>query len=264
MVKRVITSVIALPIFFFFICYGGNVLNVGVLLLSIIGLYEYSRAFNNIDIRPMFKLSILATIGIYLVYMFNLDLNFYLLILTSYLIMLMLINLFNESDQIIDISVTALGFIYVVLCFMHLPLLASLGNTYILLIAFILAWITDTCAYFAGRFFGKRKLLPSVSPKKTVEGAIGGTLGTLIFTVVYTKFFVPDFPMFLTVPLAVIGSISGQIGDLIASKIKRYTGIKDFGKIFPGHGGVLDRFDSILLTAPVVYYFAVLYLNILK
>ena len=131
------------------------------------------------------------------------------------------------------------------------------SRTYIYLLAFICAWVTDSFAYFSGRFFGKHKLIPAVSPKKTVEGAIGGVLfcviAMLVFGFVIVKFFNPT--THLTANYLVLGvsgvfiSVVSQIGDLVMSVIKRKYGIKDYGWIFPGHGGILDRFDSVLAVS---------------
>ena len=128
------------------------------------------------------------------------------------------------------------------------------------------AWGGDTCAYFAGRAFGKHKLCPVVSPKKTVEGAIGGVLGTMVFGVVATiiysmaanrmeAFTRSNIGVSMYVIIALLGCIAavlGIYGDLFASVVKRQCGIKDYGTIFPGHGGILDRFDSVMFIAPFV------------
>jgi phosphatidate cytidylyltransferase len=117
------------------------------------------------------------------------------------------------------------------------------------------ALLCDTCAYYTGKLFGKRKLTP-VSPKKTVEGAVGGLIGVLIGMVVYALVIQSLFDLTASIPLLLVygllGGAAGQIGDLSMSLIKREAGIKDFGKLLPGHGGVLDRFDSVLFAAPVV------------
>ncbi len=144
------------------------------------------------------------------------------------------------------------------------------GGEYIYLLTFICAWVTDIFAYFTGRFLGKHKLIPAVSPKKTVEGAIGGVVfcvgAVVLFGFIIEKFFNPDglFSANYLV-LAISGvfiSIVSQIGDLIMSVIKRHYGIKDYGKLFPGHGGILDRFDSVLavslLLAVICTYFDLL------
>ena len=140
-----------------------------------------------------------------------------------------------------------------------------MGGRFLYLLAFIGAWITDIFAYFSGRLFGKHKLIPEISPKKTVEGSIGGILFCVLaflgFTYVYNTWLVGLLPE-VTIPemtanlsyglMAIVGfvvSIVSQIGDLSMSALKRHYGIKDFGKIFPGHGGMLDRFDSVLAVS---------------
>ena len=134
---------------------------------------------------------------------------------------------------------------------------AIAGGEYFYLLAFIGAWVTDTFAYFTGMLLGKHKLLPDVSPKKTVEGAIGGvvfcTLAFVGFGLLYNNLWVIEgagkLPLWLMAVIGILVSIVSQIGDLSLSLLKRKYGIKDFGKVFPGHGGVMDRFDSVLAVA---------------
>ena len=122
------------------------------------------------------------------------------------------------------------------------------------ILALCSAWVADTGAYFAGTFLGKHKLCPNVSPKKTVEGAVGGVVGgavlVLIAAVIMNRTLDLEMPLWSAVVLGAVGAVLGEIGDLSFSVIKRQTGIKDYGHIFPGHGGVLDRFDSVLFVAP--------------
>lgn len=148
----------------------------------------------------------------------------------------------------------------------NLRIESELGNYLIWLIP-VSACFTDTFALFAGKFFGKRKLAPSVSPKKTVEGAIGGILGSVFMNLLYgliVRCINPEIEVnFLY--LAILGflcSLASQIGDLSMSLIKREAGIKDYGNFIPGHGGMLDRFDSIIFASPVVYIF-VTYIEVL-
>ena len=116
------------------------------------------------------------------------------------------------------------------------------------------AILTDIFAYFTGYFFGKHKLAPVLSPKKTIEGALGGVLGSVLFSIVFALIAKLDiFPHMVI--MGVVGSIFAQLGDLTASAFKRKIGIKDYGNIIPGHGGILDRVDSIIFTAPVIYYY---------
>ncbi len=158
-----------------------------------------------------------------------------------------------------DISVVFTTSVYITVSFTCIVLLrnAQVLGDYIYMFIFIGAWITDIFAYFGGRFFGKHKLCPKVSPKKTVEGAISGVVFCSLFFVLYAMIIgkleniLPNYGM-----IALIGafiSVISQFGDLAASAIKRDYNVKDYGKIFPGHGGVLDRFDSILAVAPFLY-----------
>lgn len=130
----------------------------------------------------------------------------------------------------------------------------NFGTEYMMLI-FVCAWMTDTGAYFTGRAIGKHKLIPHVSPNKTVEGAIGGVAVCMISCFVYSIIINSRVDM-MSLKLVILGaaaSCASQLGDLVASAIKRDTGVKDFGKIFPGHGGFMDRFDSVMFIAPIIY-----------
>ena len=118
---------------------------------------------------------------------------------------------------------------------------------FIVLLPLLAAWGADTCALFAGMFFGRHKLAPVVSPKKTVEGAVGGVIGGAVLVLIAALI---GLPLWAAVVLGAVGAMLGEIGDLSFSIIKRQTGIKDYGHIFPGHGGVLDRFDSVIFVAP--------------
>ena len=181
-----------------------------------------------------------------------------------FLLLIMLVFA-NEKVKTEKVCTTFVMVVYITISFVSLIKLRYITtepgtNTgvvigqYIYLLVFIAAWITDTFAYFTGFFFGKHKLCPKISPKKTVEGAVGGSIFCVLSFVVYgfvcSKLYAitPNYA-----GLALIGllmSVLAQTGDLLASVIKRTYGLKDYGKLFPGHGGVLDRFDSVLLLAP--------------
>lgn len=164
------------------------------------------------------------------------------------------------------LSKAKLPFSKVALCFVGgllIPYLLSsimrlrimeLGRVYVLL-PFVMAFMSDTCAYFTGRFLGRHKLAPTISPKKTVEGMFGGLAGAVLGMIIYSLVLMLGFDQrvnFLyAIVYGVLGSLASVLGDLTFSVIKRQTGIKDYGKLIPGHGGVLDRFDSMTLVAPV-------------
>lgn len=162
-----------------------------------------------------------------------------------------------ETSRFTDLSGAAFAGICLTWLFLSLVRIFSMDNgAWLVLLPMVAAWGSDTCALFAGMLFGKHKLAPVVSPKKTIEGAVGGVLGaTLLMVLVvllYNKFTPIDIPIWAAVLLGAVGAVIGQLGDLAFSVIKRHTGIKDYGHIFPGHGGVLDRFDSVVFVAPVV------------
>jgi phosphatidate cytidylyltransferase len=127
----------------------------------------------------------------------------------------------------------------------------------LVVMALLFAWWGDTGGYFAGRFLGKHKLYEAVSPKKTVEGAIGGLAGSVTGALTASLWFLPSVPLAHSVPLAVVAGVLGQAGDLGESLLKRSTGVKDSGAIVPGHGGILDRVDALILTSVTVYLYAV-------
>jgi phosphatidate cytidylyltransferase len=140
----------------------------------------------------------------------------------------------------------------------HLVLFArSRYGLILILIAVVGPWISDSGAYFAGRFFGRHLLFESLSPKKTVEGALGGLLLTILI-VGWVSYAFLDFPLLKAAIIGAAVSVFSQSGDLFESALKRILDVKDFGHILPGHGGVLDRIDSLLFTAPAVYYFSLL------
>ena len=157
-----------------------------------------------------------------------------------------------------ELSAFFISSIYIAFAFASMVLLrCTPSGEYLYLLVFIGPWVCDTFAYFTGRFFGRHKLIPEVSPKKTVEGSIGGmifcTAAYLLFGIICDNIYNVDVNLPLLAVSGLAVSIVSQIGDLIASVIKRQHNIKDYGKLFPGHGGVMDRFDSVLPTAILLY-----------
>jgi phosphatidate cytidylyltransferase len=143
----------------------------------------------------------------------------------------------------------------------HLELIGELpGARYLVLVAVVGPWISDSGAYFAGRFFGRHELSPALSPKKTYEGAIGGFLATVAAVGYFAHEFL-DVSIIEAVILGMTVSLSSQAGDLFASVLKRILDLKDLGRVLPGHGGILDRIDSLLFTAPAVYYLYLLFIS---
>ena len=158
-----------------------------------------------------------------------------------------------------DIMAVFFGLLYVAVMLSYVYQIRILENgLYLAFMTFICSWGCDTCAYCVGVLFGKHKMAPVLSPKKSIEGAVGGVVGTALLTVIYTSVFRAQMGLVTRdiVVLAVIAAIAGlisMVGDLTASGIKRNYNIKDYGTLIPGHGGIMDRFDSALFVMPVLY-----------
>jgi phosphatidate cytidylyltransferase len=252
MLIRIIASLTLVPLGLF-VFYGGVPLYLAQIAMSSTAIYEFYNAFKEKNINPLYSIGYIFSIFIGLKNIMHLPTKYTFMVLFVLFIMCM-ISMLRVKNNIIDVSITLLGLVYVDL-FLDFIILTindfTLGYIYVWFI-FIIACATDTFAYFSGYLFGKHKLIPKVSPKKTIEGSIGGMLGSIICCTIFGYIF--NLNLGYIILLGAIGSIVAQIGDLFASSIKRFVGIKDYGKLIPGHGGILDRFDSVILVSPFVYY----------
>lgn len=255
MLQRVITSFVALAIFFAVVLLGEVAFCIAAGLLTVFMLFEMYKA---IDAGK--TLTVLGIVSAILIGVFKLlfkDVGF--AVIAS--IMMFLIATVYLHGRIEFKKVYSVAFLtwYITLSMFYIVALMTSGGIFVVLLIFLCAWMTDVGAYFSGYFFGKHKLIERVSPKKTVEGAIGGVIVAVLSCLLYVFIVNTFFKAYLDYgPIAVMGamaSVLAQFGDLAASVIKREVGIKDFGTIFPGHGGFLDRFDSVIFIAPFVYYF---------
>lgn len=257
MKTRIISGVVLLPVLLGIVWLGGDILRISLLLLSLIGLHEFYKAINKENITINY-FSYAFTV-FYYAFLNNEDAKQFVIMMTLFTLVLFCYLVFSYPKVNISIvSTTILGVLYVPILLSYVYFVREMDNgIYYVWLILISAFATDTFAYFSGMFFGKHKLTPELSPNKTIEGSIGGILGTIVTTFIYAYILSKVSATFVFEPvlllIAFVGSIFSQFGDLTASSIKRYTGIKDFGKIIPGHGGILDRFDSILFTAPIVY-----------
>ena len=182
-----------------------------------------------------------------------------------YALFLLVYMIFNHDKISFDETASLLfQTLYVSVLFAHIILVRKLtyGNYFIWFI-FITAWLSDTAAYAVGLRYGRNKLIPEISPKKTVEGAIGGLVGCVVFNLIYGAVCSIAFDLsvnfFALIMMSVFAGIMSQLGDLSASCIKREYNLKDYSNMLPGHGGILDRFDSVLFVAPTIYYFVVIF-----
>ena len=229
-----------------------------VAFLSLVGLYEFyqmalpGRRFESI-------LAILSGIPVCLAVWSN---EFVLLLfaLTLAVLIFSLVSLFRIKDirkSAGDVALLFLGILYVPFLLSHLGLIRMLPNGIewiFLLLVIVMAG--DTGAFYTGSAFGKRKLYPVVSPKKSVEGSLGGLIGSLAGAFIARATFFTELSVFDCIAAALLLGCLGQLGDLFESMLKRSFGVKDSGKIIPGHGGMLDRLDSILFAAPAAFFYA--------
>ncbi len=270
-----VASGIAGAILLFFVVWSGQiVLGLFIFLLSILALNEFYSAVSNIGYKPVKFIGYMASVYMFLVcskeplnkYGINIEFlisfrSALLGVFSALLILFCYIIFLHNKFNISDISATVFGILYIVFLFGFVILIRNMVNGfYYVWLIFIGAFATDTFAYFSGYLFGKHKLMPEISPKKTVEGSVGGIVGCALVMGIYGMYLnfnnpANVIPLYHFIILGIICGIISQIGDWSASAIKRYVKIKDYGNIMPGHGGVLDRFDSILFTAPVVYFY---------
>jgi len=240
----------------------GIYLNIAITFIALMGLNEMFNAFRAANMKPVRWIGYISVLFVLFSQVPENINNYsviYLLFFTVVLTLFLHVVLSNKITYV-DISVTLLAIFYITFLFSFIILTRNMGKGH-LYIWFILigGWVTDSAAYFIGKFFGKHKLIPTISPKKTIEGAVGGivicTLVMYIYGLAINTYYSIDISTIHYIILGIIVSIFGQIGDLSASAIKRSTTIKDFGNIMPGHGGIIDRFDSILFVAPIVYFY---------
>lgn len=248
---RIIAGLLLVPLLILIIL-GGTPLYIGEAIIISMALHEFYKAFEEKSIKPLYYIGYIFSIYLLIKNYLRLPIT-YTYTVVFILFLIAIIPILKVKRNVIDIMVTFFGIFYVGVLIDFIVLTMddfSRGNIYVWLI-FIIAFMTDTFAYFAGYLFGKHKLIPKVSPKKTIEGSIGGTLGSTLICLGFGYIF--NIDLMAVVLLGFFGSIIAQMGDLFASSIKRYVGIKDYGKLIPGHGGILDRFDSVILVAPFVY-----------
>ncbi|MDF2522038.1 MAG: hypothetical protein K0R84_2666 [Clostridia bacterium] len=265
MLIRIISALVGAPLIIFFLLVKGNYLYILAGLLSLVGLYEYYKAMRTVGIKTIDIIGYIYCIAYYIIlFMYpNADILGYLT--ASMIIVAFSYEIFTRKSGVNGVVHTIFGFMYVSYLLSHIILVNRLDNGDILVwLPFVTAWFTDTAAYFTGVTIGKHKAFPTISPKKTVEGYIGGTIGSILLTTAFGLIvgsYGSSIGIMNFVIIGFICAIASELGDLVSSYIKRYAGIKDFGNLIPGHGGILDRFDSILFTAPVVYYFFLIIQN---
>ena len=274
MKTRVISGIVIGLILAGVLIPGGYILAAALLIVSLIAFFELVRATGiHQQGKKANALEVCGYISILVHYgqmLLTREYRYFIFSLMFAFFLIMVFYVISFPKYKATQAITAFFcFIYapVNISFIYLLRESTLG-IYFAFIPFI-AWVCDTCAYFTGRAFGKHKLVPVLSPKKTVEGAIGGVLGSVIVGAIFGYLLYRNETHHLEVIVVLmvitfVGSIISQLGDLLASGIKRDHNIKDYGKIIPGHGGIMDRFDSVIFVTPCIYFLAAVLVPLIK
>ena len=263
-IKRITSVLLGFPFVVLILTFGNNyIVDICLAFIAVLGMQEYFNAVSK-DSKPVRWIGYVACIFIALIHIIPVYLPGWTIskilalgIPTIMLILFSQVIFTNMKTTFKDIAYTFFGMAYVIGCISFIALLRGLDNGRILVwYGIIAAWGTDTFAYLVGKRIGKHKL-SKISPKKSIEGAIAGTVGAAILVILYTLVMNKLYNLqysYIYVTIATIAlSIIGQIGDFAASSIKRYVDVKDYSNLIPGHGGMLDRIDSLMFLAPFAY-----------
>ena len=268
---RLLSGAVVAALMLLFTWLSGLYLLTFLLVISVIGMYEFYHAVGLLDDGK--RINTITGMGyvlaaVYYVFMYFADNKMFAVIFVSVVLLLMLLSsyVFTFPKYMAkSIVYTFYGFFYVAVMLSFIFLTRELADgIFIVWLIFLSSWFCDVFAYLTGMLIGKHKLAPVLSPKKSVEGAVGGIVFPALFGGIY-GYFVKGYvdPGFPIVPvfaiLCAVGAAVSQIGDLSASAVKRNFDIKDYGSLIPGHGGILDRFDSVIFTAPMIYFIAVIF-----
>ena len=269
-IKRITTTLIGFPIVILFLIFGNKyMIDIAFAIIASIAMYEYTKCVSN-KAKVISWIGYLCAICISLIHIIPSGIASYI---TPIGLPILLVTLFlhviisNMKITFQDISFTLMGIIYILGFIVFLPLLygidGAISGKFLIWYIIFSAWGTDTFAYIIGKHFGKRKF-SKVSPNKTIEGCVAGTIAAVIICVLYTLFINTylnfEISYIMIGCISLVLSIIGQIGDFSASVIKRYFEVKDFSELFPGHGGMIDRIDSVIFIAPFAYTLLTLFL----
>lgn len=265
--KRILTALIGIPIAAYVINYGEWLFAAMILMLTLLAWHEFYTMLQNKNINIYYSLGFLLNTVIAGCAWLGNSQELVMVMFISTLLALVKIVTSGTKFTVTDATFSLLGISYIGVSFAHLLLLRytdssqyistsfgqlSAGAAYLWL-AFVGTWASDTFAYFVGTYLGRHKLCPMISPGKTIEGALGGLIGSVIAIVLLGNIF--KLSMTHSVIMGLLVGVAAPLGDLVESAIKRFAGVKDSGRILPGHGGILDRFDSILFAVPAIYYY---------
>lgn len=259
---RLLSGIVLIAVLLGIIIPGGPVLLVAIGIISLIGLFELYRVFGIEKKAP-------GVIGyaVVLLYYLNLWLGFCddhrLITIVLLLALFPVYVLKYPKYNVTEVMQSFFGVFYVAVMLSYIYCTRMMPNgRFLVWLIFLGSWGCDTCAYCVGMLFGKHKMAPILSPKKSIEGAIGGVVGSALLGAIYGLYLDKGAHFEASVIwqialICAVASIFSMVGDLVASAIKRNYEIKDYGHLIPGHGGIMDRFDSVIVIAPLIYYMAV-------
>lgn len=244
---------------------GGDILYGVVFAIALVGLFELYRVAG-MEKTPLAAVGYIGAAAYYVIVRF-VNGSHFAAFAVIFLIAVMAVYVFTFPKYSIDkVLMTYFGVMYVPVMMSYMYLVRSYNDdgVFTFWLIFVSSWACDTCAYLVGVICGKHKMAPILSPKKTIEGAIGGVVGAAIIGAVYglciggrLSYIDSSMAPVLFAAIGAVGGLISMIGDLCASAIKRNYDIKDYGRLIPGHGGIMDRFDSVIITAPLIYYLIV-------
>lgn len=254
MLKRTLSALIGAPLFLGLTYLGGPYISFLVAVLTLLALWEFMKIGEHIGTHTWSKQTTVVTI----VWLINLFVGsrewMFSVFVFALLLALGRLALGYPKTSLTEVTFNLLAFLYSVVLLSHLYLLRQLsGGLELTFLTIFLVWATDTGAYLIGRRFGRHLLAPQVSPKKTIEGSLGGIAFSIMVAIIYWRLH-GEILLVTYLLMAIIVGVSAQIGDLFESALKRSAGVKDSGTLIPGHGGILDRFDSLIFAIPLVYY----------
>ena len=260
---RLLSGIVLVAVALLTIISGGYVLFFTLLGISLIGMQELYKAmkvrtdsFNALEIAGY-----LAAVIYYILLMINFEKYGMMGVILAFMIFMFVYVFTYPRFNAEQVMPAFFGVVYVAVMLSFIYLTRNLPDgKFLVWLIFLCSWGCDTCAYCVGMLIGKHKMAPVLSPKKSIEGAVGGVVGAAALGAIYAA--VTHGPVGEYAVICAVGALISMVGDLAASAIKRNRGIKDYGKLIPGHGGILDRFDSVIFTSPIIFYLAKMLLGL--
>lgn len=264
MKTRIISGLVMAPLLIV-LYLGGWFLWAAALLIAIMGLQEFYNGWNNLDVQPSKTIGYIMTVLLFVTAIpfgsgeGSAVPQFYenMMVMCIWVFIAVAAGMIYgwkiDKRGTYDAAATVTGLVYIPFFTYHMVLIDMTDYSLFIWIVVIAAFGSDIFAYFTGYFLGKHKMAPNLSPKKTIEGAVGGLIGSSLLSWLFGFIFMREKALVCLV-LGLVGGVAGMAGDLTASMFKRKMGIKDYGTLIPGHGGIMDRFDSVIFVAPVIYY----------